>query len=643
MPAIDSLLLEVYDLDGVSLLWEVSSSPDHAQPYLIGPDNYGEQELDPISGSASIGTAEVGIVDAHQVPGDQATGWLTQRVSAIHGRRCRLRRWAGDVLGWHLITDGPAGAPRLDESYAAYRFAIRDARETERKLRAFITGGTSAIFPRGPLENWGALPDDEWLLEAVVPIPATMKQGMITDTILQGWLEFDDAFTAYPEADPDYVVGTDVEAALAGMADGADGYFPNADVLWRLAGSSDPWNVVRPVVPANYIPSLALGILDDGQITPADPEADIQAVRVIRGAQMFWAADGVAPAGMPADGTALEVIIRYRGPASEDFPFYWQGTSGELLAAAYSGALALPPGLAGGTLYDPAGLEATLALLAATVPFDAAAVAQLTDEVLLREEEPVDDFRDWAEAKIYGPSGWIAALDGEGQISPVSRARPSSVDGPLISNANAEPAPDWNAGELIVTSVSITYPRYFRPANPLLVQTMADGLAKRDVTLVFRDAAAEALHTEKAQDYDGSAFGAAGDGTGAAVDGVLEAGAFLAEMARFEVLARYREGAPAFRVAVRRATVPDVRAGDWLPADLSWLPHYATGLRGGAIEAAQVLAIRESSSAWREMLLEISDVYAAPGMITGPVVIFDEYSAGYLESLVVLTDEEAGS
>src|SRR5690606_11327014 len=95
-------------------------------PYLLEPTNYGSQEVDFGEGRASIGQATVTVIDPAQTPGDQDSGWLTERLAddlglgAIQGRRCLLRRWAGIAVGWVVIVDGPAGVPRMDASYAAY-------------------------------------------------------------------------------------------------------------------------------------------------------------------------------------------------------------------------------------------------------------------------------------------------------------------------------------------------------------------------------------------------------------------------------------------------------------------------------------------------------------------------------------------
>jgi hypothetical protein len=137
-----TLLLTVYEDDRSTVLWEVGTSPAHAYPYLVEPDHYQEQEIDVAAGSATLGTVGVTVIDPATIPGDQDSGWLTDKLALlglpnIAGHRCRLVRFISDALGYQVVADGPASAVRLDASYSAYSWDIRDTRETERKVRAF--------------------------------------------------------------------------------------------------------------------------------------------------------------------------------------------------------------------------------------------------------------------------------------------------------------------------------------------------------------------------------------------------------------------------------------------------------------------------------------------------------------------------
>lgn len=650
MPAPCTLLLEVfrsaleYDLADEVVDFEVSTDDAHEHPWLMPIRNYGEQEIDPVACAASIGTVQVGVIDVHQTPGDQTTGWMTERVHNVFGRRCRLRRWVDNTIGWVTIADGPAGPPTLDNSYSAYLWTIRDTRDVERKIQAFINNSTAGIVPRGAVLGWGSYEDENGdpqqlllPLEGVAGVASVTELGDGTGRYI-GTVLFTEHFSGGLTPDllnEDLLIDEEGEKAVAPFEYDANTWaIRNADVLWRPEGSAGPWNVARPVSPAAYRIPVA-------SVSPA--MLGTEEVRAVFSALLFFADE--IPAGMPAHDDRVEVIIRYRGPASEEYPYYWEGTNGELLADLYSGRLTTPEDL-GGLLYDPAALEAEVVGLATSLRFDQTALDAMITPVLMRWTEPVDDGRDWAEAQVYGPSGWIPALDSQARISPVSRNRPEDLTGlPAVTNYNAEPSPDWDAGDRVVTAVSYTWRRYFVPASGAFA-TEPDGLAVREVSVTFQDPEAEAIHGPQSQDYDATIYGAVGTDAGEPREGIPETASLLVQEARFEVLFRYRGGAQSFGVAVPRSEFPTLRAGDWLTWDLKWLPHRETGVRGGASgaeTAAQVLAIKDDDCAWRSILLEESSVAFPPGYYSGLDKTEDEPQSGYYDELGLSSDEPGGS
>jgi hypothetical protein len=640
-----TLLLEVYEADGETIAWEVATDRGHPFPYLLFPSNYGSREIDPVSGAASIATVDVTIADVAQTPGNQRTGFVTERLAGIFGRRCRLRRYLGVTLGWYVVADGPASSPRLSETYAGYTFAIRDTRETERRLRAFSSGGTCGIVPLGPIEDWGNDGEGNYLLEGVTPIVGkTLIQFNSTAGEYVGQVLFNDLYDfvstpGTPQMPASVVISEDGEEALKFVSDGSRAWFPAADILWRLAGSSDPFNVARPDAPLLY--AYRLGGVQPGVLTGTST-----AVRGLISLLLWWDPSG-PPAGFPTeDNVELEIILRHRGAASEELPYYYEGNLGDLLAKLYDRTLERAPST-GGDVYDPQGLDdPASSSFGGGVRYDPAALAALTTPVLLRATEAVDDGRDWAESKLYAPAGFIPSIDADGLVSPVSRARPSVITGPEINDAVAEPAPDWNAGERVVTAVRYTYPRYFIPGGFANIETAADGLAVRDVVIEFRDPAAEDKHGEQVVEYDASAFGAVAapsassiDPGGLPIEGVPETGSILAAEARYEVLERYRDGAPAFRVAVRRSDFPDLRDGDYCPTNLSWLPDLAATLRGLEVEAVQVLSIEGLDCEWLTLLLEVTPVVAVPGFYSNGDKTGDEPVPGFYSGGDLTSDE----
>lgn len=642
MPDPCTFLLEVfrsaldYDLADEVVDWEVSTDRAHSFPYLMAPRNYGEQEIDPVTGGAHIGQVEVGVIDVHQTPGDQTTGWMTERVHNVLGRRCRLSRYVDETIGWVVIGDGPASAPRMDPSYSAYRWTIRDTRETERRTRAFMVGGTTAIIPRGSVYGWGLHETDDgpdYLLPPVAGISGTFQTAEVGPGRLLGYVTLEGYGIGNVLEDENLIMTEEGEKALATSETASGAWVTrNADILWRLL-PDDPWNVARLSSPFPYQWPIASVI---------DATLDGETVRALREVYLFHADE--IPEGFPEVGETVEIVLRYRGPASDDFPYYYQGTQADLLQALYDGELSSIPAVEG-LLYDPADMEGDNTSLLAPIRYDPTAFADMTGSVLLRAVEPVEDARDWAEAQVYGPSGWIPTLDNAGRISPLRRNRPTTtemVGATEVNNANAEPSPSWDAGERVVTSVTYNYKRYFIPDSPA-VETEPDGLAVRDVTVGFQDGAAELVHGPHPEEFDASVFSAVGDEDGDARAGDIEPGNLLAQEARFEVLARYRNAAQSFGVAVQRSEFPSLRAGQWVPWDLSWLPNRVTGLRGGPGTVAQVLAIKDDDCAWRSLLLEESSVADPPGYASALLKQSDIASAGFADTLELFSDTPGGS
>jgi hypothetical protein len=112
------VLVEVFEHDRLTVAWHVTDDPlDPADVRLLMPlmsGGYGEQTLDPINGRASITQLTIEVNDPPTIPGDQDSGIVTGRLadllqlSAINGRRVRVRRFINAEDGWITICDGPA-------------------------------------------------------------------------------------------------------------------------------------------------------------------------------------------------------------------------------------------------------------------------------------------------------------------------------------------------------------------------------------------------------------------------------------------------------------------------------------------------------------------------------------------------------
>ncbi len=658
MPAPCSLLLEVYTPISIyddtfpTIDWAVSSDPDHSAPYLLAPRNYAEQEIDPISCTATIGTVEVGVIDAPIELGDQTTGFMTEKVFDLLGRRCRLRRWIDDTSGWATIADGVAGPPKMDPSYSAYRWNIRDTRETERKLSAFDVGGVSGVMPRGPLYGFGRFTIDS-ALDSSTEDDFELMMGRVLDVAVTGVFNLSslgpyqlglvnlfEHFSGGGVDDARMVMDQDAIDAvqISEIATNTWGC-RNADVIWRKEGDLI-WNVSRPTSPIS-LPQPFVGLTDAPLLIDGD-------------GTIFQCADYVTlfvahtiPDGNMRDlveGDRVQVIVRYRGPANEKFPYYVEGDLGEVLKNLYDGVYSMAPtDEIEGDIYDPAGMDTVETPFASRMQYDANAFDQMTDHVMLRQTEIVDDVRSWAETALYAPSGWIPALDSDMFISPVSRTPPESVSDALsLDDEFVSPAPDWTNGERTVSEIIYNYKRYFIPADDdEVTQREPDGVAIRPVTIGFDDAESALRYGPQVSEYDASAFSAVGTEDGVSRTGQIETASLLCQTAKFDVLDRFRAGVQSIGVTVRRELIPAVRVGDWVPASLMYLPDRTTGLRGSDIELAQVVSLRDDDCTWRTLLVEESRLSdGPPGLVTDLQKTNDEPSAGGI-TMRVISDVES--
>lgn len=655
-----SLILELFEEDEVTVAWAVGTSPAHPNPYLMEAQNYGAQEIDVIAGAATIGQVEVVVIDKAQTPGDQDSGWLTERltdggVPAIRGRRARLTRFISEEEGFVVIADGPAGVPRMDSSFAAYQFVIKDVREAEREIRAF-TRSEAWLAPLGSETGFGRFEDEEgatqWLVEPTEPLVGVYRE---TDFLGRdepsggdwaGYLVLEDYFPDglnstffWRPSNGDAITGREVEMthelrnlALSeienidrglesGEGNKALHSWPELELLWRPEGTEDAWTVLSlswhkfltgadyPTSPITMLStvssetgstphtyelpggSLITAIGGTVQIRGPDEDSFISS----EGGYMGQLTEG---ANFPTIGQRVEFALRFIGEPTEQLPLYVEIdddgsdlTAGRLLKKLYDGEF---------SDRDPA----TGAIVSTGIRYDEDALLLLTDPVRMRVTEPVEDLRDWTEQKIYGPTGWAPSLDNELEISPSSQVIPESFEGyPEFSDAEVEPVAVWNAGEIIVNFLEFTYPRWI-PSPPTGEEQAesVDSLERREVIFQFRSEESLTKKEEK-QEYDGEAFAAIGDNLGGALE-ASETGALLALDRKFFVFERYQTGAQTIEIPVRRSVAPpSVKPGSWVVVSLSWLPDYVL-MRRGALWGGQIVAIHDVDCAWRSIMIE---------------------------------------
>jgi hypothetical protein len=381
---------------------------------------------------------------------------------------------------------------------------------------------------------------------------------------------------------------TDFEFTVApGSNQGYVGLFQNITLLWRYTGEGDEdWRTVFQPAYFGNITGLSPFVPVFFRTGPGDVTAEVGEIID----RMVWSPRPEEEE--PTDTLTVEFIVFFQGAISEQYPRLIDNiTVGELIRDLYDGLHSPLDPVIGAT--EPSGIL-----------YDEAALLQMTDPVLLRLTESVDDARAWAESKGYAPSGWVPALDNQLLISPVSQVPPENFAGVRTINDNiAEATPDWNGGERVVNVLTFKYPRYYAPTDPTLSDGI-DGILEREIVIEFRDEDSIRRFGEAKIEYDGRIFAAVGNANG---DQVLttqdETGRLLAGDRFTYVFERYRHAAQIITVPVRRAFSGDVRSGSFVIADLTWIPDYILQRRGGLF-GGQVIAIRNVDCTWRVMTIE---------------------------------------
>lgn len=634
-----ALTLDIYDDDRETIRWSAGTSAIHPNPYLVEPENYAEQEVDVAAGAATLGTVTVTLIDRFRIAGDQDSGWMTdlltnQGIEDIRGRRARLRRFISEDLGYVVLADGPAGTPRMESDYASFSFDIRDTRETERKVRLFDDGGggggiegARTLLPTGVYGGYG-FQGGTYLIDPAAPLTGTYFEFLpgsttMPDGAVGGVVNVSGnstalklmTFSAHEATRGTVVYGppTPIENAL---------YTTYRDLLliWREAGSGDPWTEIGATLVADQGGSGGNGLL----VSATDYPDSVNPVGRLAVSLRFGDTRGAT--FMPTDGQSVELMVLYRGAPSEQLPIYVEGvTAGEFIRDVYDG------------LYSPRDVDGNV--VPTGIRYNEADLLQMTDVLRLKLTEPVDDARDWLEKHVYAPTGWAPALNDIGEISPVSQAAPLSLLGLTnIDNDIAEPSPDWNAGERVINVIVFKYHRDYIPATTagLLNQETVkptglhwprkatgttspplpdgDGLVEREVEVVYVDAPSVDRNGWQELVIEATAFRAIGTSAGEPLDDRVEneQGAQLAALRQLHLGNRYSFGAPAVSVAVMRLPTISLRAGSWVTVDLTWFPDLHTGRRG-LVALAQVIALSDLDCAWRRALLEIVTPLVEPG------------------------------
>jgi hypothetical protein len=600
--------LIVYEEDDATEWATCSSSPDHARPCLMRPDSWGDAELDLLRGSASIGQHNLRVLDKRTGATDQGSGWFSAKLadaggnSALIGHRVVRRRFESGA--WVTVMDGVIDGVQLDDQRVSFALVVKDMRERERKVRAFYRTGTSTVLPRGAIGGYGLLPSGAWLIPPSEPIAATFHR---LDTTV-GY-----ALTGADRGHPDLrlILTAAMEAVAEPVWDDAAQHqiLDKCTVLWRVAGSGGAYTeLVR--MPLNervfWTFRLEPKLFDWVEVEDfslRNLREGLKGARLVSRVNM----SATATAAIPADGASIELMVRYDGPATEDFPLHYDGTFGGLLAAFYDGTYSTDEN---GNPFDP------------RIRYDAAAVAALSTPCHARVTETTDDMRDWVEKNIYQPLGAAPAIV-DGLITPVRYALPAAdavlpvLDGAVVSAAGWE-----HTGSDAVNVVKVTYHRDYAlgtEGDPRGDSSAGDGIATREVVIEERNEPSVALLGEKKLEISPVTLRSLGGAFGTLLTGDVmdEAPAQLARALAHQALDRFVLGGQ----HVTATTTEPLEAGDWALVKLAPLPDYRTLRRSLAADGvnvterlAQVVSVSRPNPAWRELGLVDAGAVNTPAL-----------------------------
>ena len=567
MALLPEYVLTVYQEDDSTELFAVGTDPAHAKPYLKAPTQLDEQEVEFAKGAVSIGQLNVEIVDVLTDPTDQNTGYITSQLadvagySQLNGHRALLTEDLGG--GFLTVLDGVVRSVRLLDNFVTYQFELRDIRERERKTKAFATTSTPTIIPRGVLNGYGVqVPGG-----GIFPIPATEPElgTYRLRTSTYGLIEFGGSIPLTPPM-------MDALQSIGPLAGSPEVLvYDRFKVLWRDTAGGGGYTTIDNI--AHTHSGLAGG---GGMLSYVGSDFAI-------GLNINNLVDSGT---LPSNGQAIDVIVQYDGPVTEDWEFHLQNlTVGDLIGNAYDGDYSEE---------DP------------RIRYDAAAVAAMTTPVRLRLGKPVDDLRAWLEKNAYPIEHAAPVLDASGDVSPINYLLPDvSVTLVDLTDANCRPAgAGWNHGsEDAINLVKVKYLREYRvsPSDDATQLALSDQIKTREVIVEHRITASIDLIGEQPLEIDSVLLRAIGsvDGGPRAGDVADEVGAAVAARVTRMATDRFAQGGQYFAMHGLRSDsdIEGLVAGSWVAVGVSWMPDYLSGERGLA-RLAQITSRRNIDAAW---------------------------------------------
>lgn len=593
--------LTVYDDDDVSELFDVSTDPAHARPYLKAPRGFPEQEVNFAKGTASIGQVNVQIVDVPTTPTDQDTGYLTGELadggySALNGHRAVLTENI-DAGGATKVIDGVIRSIRLLDTFSSYEIELRDIRERERKTKAFARTTTPTLVPRGVLDGYG-IQYSLWgttfgyPIGPTLPVKALYRRAEANSGVFRISLDVE-GVRELLQMTPPIRDALESVSELAGSPDVL--VYDRFKVLWRDLVGGGAYTELEQI--AHYHPDLS------------DITNRTTYLKLTDGAlSLVRVNNAISGDTLPSDYQVCQIIVQYDGPITEDWRFHLQDlTAGELLRNLYRGDYSEE---------DP------------RIRYNSTAVLALTTPVRLRLGKSVDDVREWAEKNIYPIVHAAPTLNADGEIAPITYLLPDVNENLVdLDDANCRPSGGgWSqASDDAVNVVKVSYERLYRVGASVtaVAETVAlsDTLQTRKVVVEHRIQASIDLLGEQELEIDSELLSTIGNVDGGPMPGDIadDLGARVAERVSMMATDRFALGGQYFSLHGDRTDgdVEGLIVGSWVTVTVSWMPDYGSGERN-LNRLAQVIGRRNLSGAWTALSLIDAGTVNAP--LAGPTL-----------------------
>lgn len=561
-------LLGSVDVNGAIVDATCSTVSTHARPYLLPLGNGVDSSISFVDGTASIGQINLSILDKRKVATDQATGWFTELMalngeSRISGRMVRVELKDNAGAWYHSFT-GVVGDHNLDNNMVKYNLSLRDTKERGRKVRLFTKIKTSSLFPAGPVDGYGKLGNNEYVVDPsgvlkgkfIVDVTESRSGRIVLNTPIPTTIEEmrQTPYRLYGHVQPTY----DAAGTYTGHK------YSNMIMKWRYPGGA--WTTLENMP---YYESTATYRFLDGIFSIITPKGKVEF-------QYFPIHADVATS-LPTNGSDVEIQVIANSYPSERTPFFFEGSFGQFLKNAYDGQYSIS---------------------APRIPYNTARMTELianTPTMRLIKTESEDDMEEWLSKNWYSVLGMVPALDEHGKIYPIAYALPD-VNATLlnIDDSNCINGSWSHRSSSAVTSVTFMYKRDYVGRGVDVNTPILDRIRSVDVEHTYKSVSTLMLG-EQAVDYEPETIRSitnSSDGTALTGNTADEYGAQLSRLRAYELIDRFRYGGQHMSLTVSRgdAAISAAKPGDWAVVSISWFPDMKLYKRGSNI-LAQIVKI----------------------------------------------------